>query len=145
MTAVTVDALVALGYTVTVAYGDAGPERDRLAELREAATPAAVAGRAGEFTDAAAVHARELGLKGPEAVAAISEAYSRAFSHFGERATAAVAHQQRAVEVAESMATVFRVEGFGLSVLVAEDDAVTLAALTDAAAHEERVAQHDCP
>ncbi len=121
--------LVGLGFTVGVAYGDAAPEYDRLAELEAATDPDALAEGAQNFANDAAAYAREIGITGEAAIAAIAGAYQSAFSNLGDLAQAAVDQQQRVIEVAEAMTTVYRVEGFGCSLLVAEDDTDTIESL----------------
>jgi hypothetical protein len=137
-----IDSLTKLGYTVGAAYGDAQPEHDRLGELKAATTDAALAAAADDV--AAEVADMLAGTDMPVAAKAalIARATAQALAALQTHAADAVAHQERAVDIAENMVTVYRVEGHGLSILVSEDDTDTIAALADKTAHAERVAQH---
>lgn len=138
----TLDDIAELGYTVGVAHGDAQPEHERLAELEEACTPESLRGAAAEIGASAADVCRQRGMKDTDLIAAVAGVIEDAFEQFSDAAMRALEHQRRAVAIAEEMTTVYRVEGFGISVLVQEDDQEQLDALADIAAHQERVKQH---
>jgi hypothetical protein len=81
-------------------------------------------------------------LPAAERARIVAQATTDALGELQTHAEAAIEHQVRAVKIAQGMTTVYRVEGFGLSMLVAEDDADTIASLADKKAHAERAAQH---
>jgi hypothetical protein len=128
----TMKTLEKAGYTVTVAFGDAWPEHDRLDELKKQTAPAKLKAAA---EDISAEIAKTLPADYPRAerLVLLADAEAHALEHLQERAASAVAHQERAVNVAEAMATVYRVEGHGISMLVADNDTDTITALSKAA------------
>ncbi len=138
-----IDDLRALGYTVGVAHGDAQAERDRLADLEATCTPEALTAAASDIGRSAADVCRQRGMANADLIAAVADVVQEAHDQLAGHAERALAHQRRTIAVADAMPTVYRVEGFGISPMVAADDQETLDALADPASHEERVAQHE--
>jgi hypothetical protein len=133
--------LTKLGYTVGAAWGDAQPEHDRLGELKAATTDEALTAAAGDIAAEVAASLAETDFSPEVQAVIVARATAQALKALQTHAADAVAHQERAVDIAENMVTVYRVEGHGLSLLVSEDDAETIAALADKTAHAERVKQ----
>ena len=154
----TIEDLRALGYQVSVAHGGVAVEAEALAAAQAAADPATVITQVNTLTSDTLQTLANIGKlpDTPEGKLELSaQIGAAALDMLTEHIDATVAFHQRALEIAQSMPTVYGISGPGFGVYVSVDDATGLGSdegaqaildsLADPTAHAERCFQVDNP